>query len=61
MGHMGIYFTIERIPRGQNSNSKESLLLLFDGLWKVKTKYIALHLNALTNSSVTGEHFATQF
>ena len=29
-----------------NSNNNEFLLLLFDGLWKVKAKYIVLCLNA---------------
>ena len=37
-------FTFQKLS---NSNNNESFLLLFDGLWKVKAKYIVLCLNAL--------------
>ena len=35
--------------RPSNSNNNESLFLLSDGLWKVKTKYMVLCLNASAN------------
>lgn len=48
-----------------NSNNEESLLLLFDSLWKVKVRYIVFHLNVLVKSKWNfgkrGQHFATQF
>ena len=43
------------------SNHKKLLLLLFDGLWKVKTKCIVLSLNALPKFWNAKGARATQF
>ena len=44
-----------------NSNNNKLLLLLFDGPWKVKAKYIVLSLNALAKFWNAKEARATQF
>ena len=40
----GLPFT--EFQKTSNSNNNKLLLLLFDGLWKMNAKYIALCLNA---------------
>ena len=35
--------TFPEFQKTSNSNNNELLLLLFDGLWKVKAKYIVLY------------------
>ena len=40
------YTILSHFTFQKTSSSNELLLLLFDGLWKVKVKYIVLFLNA---------------
>ena len=44
-----------------NSNNNKLLLLIFDGLWKVKAKYIVLNLNTLAKFWNAKGARATQF